>query len=272
MKPSGLHCQLSALLPSLPLDFEPALQQLRALGFTHVDLVALPERPEAHLEALADAGLLVACAAVGRGLPEGVTLDAVALGPRRAALERLKLHVADAARLGATHAYVVPGMDASPEGLARFADGCRLLADFAGSRMVRLCVEHVPGRALSSAAATLAWLEQTGHDNLALLLDIGHCLISGEDPTRVVEQAGDHLGYVHLDDNDGRGDLHWPLLAGRLTEDLLVRFLAALPSAGYGGALCLELNPHNPDPVGALREGKALVERLAGALPARGET
>ena len=53
---------VSAMLTSLPLDFSAALRQAAALGFTHVDIVALTDRPLEHLEALADSGLLVSCA------------------------------------------------------------------------------------------------------------------------------------------------------------------------------------------------------------------
>ncbi len=255
---------LSVLLTSLPLDFEPAVRQAAALGFTHVDVVALVERLPGHYDALADAGVLVSCAAIGRGLVEGHTLDAAEVAIRRAALEEMKRQVADAARLGATHAYLVPGLDASALGLARFAEASGLLADFAGQRMVRLCVEPIPGRALSTAAATLDWLAAVGHDNLSLLLDAGHCLITGEDAAAVATRAGARLGYVHLDDNDGKGDLHWPLLTGRLTAERLEAFLGALKSGPYDGALALELNPHNQDPVAALREGKDFLERLMG--------
>jgi sugar phosphate isomerase/epimerase len=253
---------LSMLLSSLPLDFEAALRQTVALGFTHVDVVALADRPETHLHALADSGLLVACAAVGRGLPEGHTLDAVSADIRRRALEEMKRHVTDAARLGASHAYIIPDLDASAEGLARFTEACTLLADHAGQRMIRLCVEHIPGRALPCVHAALAWLERAGHDNLALLLDVGHCLISGEDPVRAIHQAGGRLGYVHFDDNDGINDLHWPLMTGRLTDDVIQGTISALHEEHYRGALSLELNPGNPDPVKGLRDGKAVLEAL----------
>jgi sugar phosphate isomerase/epimerase len=257
---------LSTLLTSLPLDFAPALRQARTLGFAHVDVVGLGERPPEHLDALADSGLLVACVAVGKGLPADQTLDADQTAPRRAALEAVKRQLADAARLGATHAYLVPGRDATPEGLARLAEVCVLLADFAGQRMVRLCVEHVPGTALPTADAALIWLEQTGHEDLALLLDVGHCLLSGEEPAGIVRRAGPRLGYVHLDDNDGQSDLHWPLLTGRLTRSALAAVLAALSAEGYTGGLSLELRATNPEPVEALAQGRALVESLLAEL------
>jgi D-psicose/D-tagatose/L-ribulose 3-epimerase len=145
-----------------------------------------------------------------------------------------------------------------------FAEGCALLAAYAAGCMVRLCVEHVPGRALPTAAVTLDWLERLGHPRLGLLLDVGHCLISNEDAAAVVRRAGDRLGYVHLDDNDGVGDLHWPLFTGHLTEQQLADTMRALQTIGYRGALALELNPANADPVAALRDGKRVMERILG--------
>jgi sugar phosphate isomerase/epimerase len=253
---------LAAYLPSLPLDFAAALRRAAGLGFSHVDVIACADRPGSDLEALAEAGVVVSCAALGRGLPAGHTLDAGDPGVRRATLDALQRQVADAARLGATCAYLVPGLDAGAAGLTYFGEGCALLADHAGRRMVRLCVEHFPGRALADAAGTLDWLARVGHPNLGLLLDVGHCLITGEDPAAVVRRAGDRLAYVQLDDNDGAGDLHWPLLTGRLTEHHLEDLAAALRAVGYRGGMDLELNPGTADPVAALREGKEIVERF----------
>ncbi|HTU91546.1 MAG TPA: sugar phosphate isomerase/epimerase family protein [Gemmataceae bacterium] len=252
---------LAAFATSLPGDFAAVLGQIAALGFTHVDLIAAIDRPAEQLEQLADSGLLVSCLALGRQLPPGHSLDAAEVGVRRAALGLLQRQVADAARLGATTVYLVPGFDNSATALTCFAEGCALLADYAAARKVRLCVEHVPGRALPAAAAALDWLQQVGHPQLGLLLDVGHCLISGEDAAAVVRQAGERLGYVHLDDNDGNGDLHWPLLTGRLTKQHLADVMSALREIEYQGALSLELNPMTSNPIEALRDGKRIAER-----------
>ena len=252
---------VSAFLTSLPLDFVSAVREIAALGFTHVDVVGLAVRPEEHLESLADSGLLVSCASLGRDLPGSLSLDALALDARRQAVGIVQRQIADTARLGATCGYLVPGIDASSAALARFADACRVLGDFAGQRQMQLCVEHCPGKALPSVAAALDWLSETDRQDMKLLVDVGHCLISGEEPAQAIQQAGERLGYVHLDDNDGVKDLHRPLLAGRLTEQMLTAALTALRAVGYQGALALELNPHNADPIGALRDGKSLVER-----------
>ncbi|HLJ94889.1 MAG TPA: TIM barrel protein [Gemmataceae bacterium] len=235
------------------------MRLLPTLGFSHVDLVALVERPPAHLEALAASGLIVSCGAIGRQLPEDTTLDAAAVPLRRAALEQVERQILDIARLGGTCAYVVPGKDTTFPALARFSEACALLADYAAGCGVRLCIEHSPRTALPTAAATLGLLERIGHANLGLLLDLGHCLLSREDPAGVVSAAGRRVFYVHLDDNDGVSDLHWPLLTGRLSEEMLRGMLAALSEQKYAGGLALELRAENAEPAEALRRGRELV-------------
>jgi sugar phosphate isomerase/epimerase len=253
---------LSVLLPSFATDFAASLQAAVELGFTHVDVVATESRSPAELEAIADSGLIVSCAAIGRALPAGQTLDAAELAPRRAALDIFKRHLDDAALLGATSAYLVPGLGPSPDARLRFTDACRLLADHAAARMIRLCVEHVPGRALAEVRQVLAWLPEAAHPNLYLLLDIGHCLLTKEDTVAAVHSAGPRLGHVHMDDNDAARDLHLPLLAGKLTDADLRRAIAALREAGYAGGVSLELSPDNPQPRDAVRDSKAILDRI----------
>ncbi len=226
---------LSVLLTSLPLDFAAAVDAAARLGFTHVDVVALVDRPESHREALAAADVLVACASLGRDLPEGISLDALAVSSRRPAVDLVKRQINDAAQLGATTAYLIPPADDRGACLPAFAEVCCLLADHAASRMVRLCLEPIPGRLLSDSTQVLAFLDEADHANLGLLLDVGHCQISGEEPAEVVRRAGSRLTYVHLDDNDGQNDLHWSLLHGRLTEATLVALGQASANAATRG-------------------------------------
>ncbi|GIW78214.1 MAG: hypothetical protein KatS3mg105_0021 [Gemmatales bacterium] len=244
---------------SLPMGFADAVRQLAALGFAYVDIVGEVDRKDADREALADSGLIVSCAAIGRHLPEGCSVDGIGEA-RQKAVKMMKEQLADAARLGATCAYILPGRDESPQGLKRFADSCKELVDDATGRMIRLCLEHFPGKALDSVRKTIEFMEKV--ENLYLLLDIGHCLICNEEPAEMIEWAGNRLGYVHLDDNDGEEDLHWPLLTGRLTRKQLQSAFQALGTVHYRGVVALEFNPVHPDPVSALAASKNLVEGL----------
>jgi sugar phosphate isomerase/epimerase len=112
--------------------------------------------------------------------------------------------------------------------------------------------------------ATLKWLDRERLDEVRLLLDVGHCLISEEDPTQAAVRAGPWLGYVHWNDNDSVEDLHWPLLTGRLTADMVDALAAVLGLGGYDGGMALELNPNNADPIKALAEGRAILKRAWG--------
>jgi sugar phosphate isomerase/epimerase len=251
---------LSVLITSLPTPFDVSLREIAHHGFRHVDLIGVAQRSDADREALADSGLIVDCVALGRGLPEGCTLDATDVSLRRRAVEEVKQQIAEAAQLGARVAYVVPGKE--PASLPAFSDACRVLAGCAQGRMMQLCVEHFPGSALPTATGTLAWLDETGLDELTLLLDLGHCLISREDPCDIVTRARNRLGYVQLDDNDGVNDVHWPLLSGVLTEEMLRDFLRRLRDTKYRGGIALELSAKLDDPLRNLMEGKRIVEGL----------
>ena len=250
---------VSVLITSLPGVFEVSLREFVRLGFAHVDLIGKAERPDHERAALADSGLIVDCVALGRDLPAGCSLDADNVTLRRRAVEHVERQIVDAAQLGARVAYVVqPKAEAA---LPAFADACGVLAAFARGRMTQFCVEHFPGSALPTAKGTLAWLP----DDVKLVLDLGHCLISTEDPCQVVEAAGDRLGYVQLDDNDGVGDVHWPLLTGTLSEAMLGALLRRLDDSSYHGGIALELNGTLPDAVGNLARSKKLVEQLLNA-------
>ena len=124
---------------------------------------------------------------------------------------------------------------------------------------MKLCIEHFPEKALPTARGTLEYIRGLGHPNVFLLMDTGHLQISGEDPVETIEGAGEMLGYVHLDDNDGVGDLHLALLDGVLKREVLSNTLEALSDVGYAGAVSLELNPSLPDPIDALRRSREIV-------------
>lgn len=119
-----MRLTLSLHLPSLALDFEAAVREAVALGFTHIDVAALVDRPPQHLEALADAGVIVAAADIT--LSSGLLLDA-------------RRQVADAARLGATVCCLHP-------------DAHALLEEYAAARMVRLCSPGLGGLLLDTAS------------------------------------------------------------------------------------------------------------------------
>jgi len=196
-----------------PID--EALKRLKITAYHFVD--ASPSALEAPgvQDTLKGLGLKVSCVVLDSDLPSGLSLDGKEDGTRRKTVEHLKQALKKCESVGAQVAYVCSCADKRQ--LDRFA--------------------------LPAAAGALAFVEKVGHPNLYLLLDVGHTLLSKEKPWEIIEAAGKRLGYVQLNDNDGKKDRHWALLDGRLTMEDLIKTLAALKKAGYGSTLGLELKP-----------------------------
>lgn len=242
---------------------EDNLKRMAALGFAWIDiqpamLASTPTRTLAR-----ELGLFVSCVGASFGLPDGVTLDNPDANVRAAALAHMERSLAHAAALGAKAAYVIPGMDDSKGALRRYGDSVAAAAEIAQKHGLTLGIEHFPGRALDTAAATLDLVRAIGHPNLYLLFDSGHIQMRGEDPAQIIRQAGERLSYVHLDDNDGVGDLHWSLLDGVMTQDSLGSIFTALTEIGYDGGVSLELSPKLSDPFAALQASREIVLRIA---------
>ena len=254
-----MRLKLSCCAWALAYSEAAVLTDLAGAGFEWIDVRPQALRSRGSRQRLEGLGMRVSC--VAAAFPE-VPLDSTDKVAAESARESVSAALIHARELGATMAYVVPGMDARPVALNRFARALEPLAEQAMALGLKLGVEHFPGRSLPSVEATLAFVRGIGHPNLYLLLDTGHAQISGEDPAAAVELAGSRLGYVHLDDNDGRQDLHLALLDGVLTREALRRTLAALAAIGYEGAVSLELHPQLPDPLAAIRRSVAILEEF----------
>lgn len=235
------------------------LPPIAELGFQWVDIQPGMLTTEAAQIQARELGLRVVCLGASFGMPEGAALDSADEGARAAAVAHVEKALAHGAALGVTAAYVVPDFDDSEAALARYARSLTTVADRAADLGLTLGIEHFPGRSLPTAAGTLDYIREIGHPNLSLLFDLGHVLISDEDPAAIIKAAGPRLSYVHLDDNDGQGDLHWSLTDGVLTEATLRRTFEALREIGYDGPISLELHPELPDPLTALKESRKIV-------------
>lgn len=199
----------------------------------------------------------LSCIGLSFNMPDQASMDSPNLKKRESALDHIKHSIDYAAKCGIDTAYVIPGH--SCESLPYFNDTLIKAADLTKEAGIKLCVEHFPQRALPTAKKTIDLIEELNHKNIFLLLDLGHLQISKEDPSQVVEAAAERLGYVHLDDNDGKRDLHWALCTGVMTLNSLKSFIETLKSNEYTGALSIELNPKLSAPVKALNESLALI-------------
>ena len=239
-----------------------ALTAIAQTGLRHIDHRPFDFRSAESRRLISDLELTPTCMATGFGMPVGAALDATDAGARDAAIEHTRRALEYAHETGIRRAYLLPGEDGGEVSLSRYGESVIGLADTAAGYGIKLCIEHFPGKALPTVQVTLDYIAKLGHDNLYLLFDIGHAQISKEDPAEAIAQAGDRLGYFHLDDNDGVSDLHWALCDGVLTRDVLKTTLATLGHIGYDGPVSLEMNPGLPDPLAAIKRGFRLVREF----------
>ena len=204
----------------------------------------------------------VSCFGASFGLPNGISLDHEETFLRNEAVAYLEKGIQTSGKLGANTVYVVPETSEDRRNLSRYANSLTLAADRAAAFGVKLCVEHFPGSALPTALGTIEYLKNIDHPNLFLLLDLGHLQISHENPASIIDAAGSLLGYVHLDDNDGKGDLHLPLCDGILNLETLETTFQALYDNEYIGNVSLELSPNLDDPLDGLIRSRRVVEEF----------
>ena len=238
------------------------LKEIARAGFKWMDLRPFAFAGPEGRQQLGDAGMAVSCVGVSAGLPEHLTLDSPDSEEAAAAVSCVGNGLAYASELGAPTAYLVPPLDTSEAASKRFAAAVSVLAEQASGLGIRLCVEHAPGSALPTVAQTLDFIATVGHSNLYLLMDTGHLQMCDEDPQESIERAGERLGYVHLDDNDGIGDLHLALLDGVMTANSLSQVFAGLKRVGYAGAVSIELSAALPDSSAAIRRSRQIVVEI----------
>jgi sugar phosphate isomerase/epimerase len=237
-----------------------ALKDAKTTAFHYVDMELAALDAPGVSEALRELGLKVSCVALDHGLPRDCSLEGDDPAALRRAIEHIKRGLDKCVSAGARTAYVTSCRHR--KNLKTFAPALKELAEAAGHRGIRLCVEHAPGRALSTAREALTFVDGGQPSNLHLLLDTGHALISKEKSHEIVAAAGKRLGYVQMNDNDGRSDKHWALLDGRMKQEDLALTLEALRQIGYEGTLGLEIRYDRASVTGGLAKNRNLLLRM----------
>lgn len=115
------------------------------------------------------------------------------------------------------------------------------VARSAGGRGIRIALENLRRKSTPAFADMRRLVELTrrlGEDNVGICLDTGHCLASGLDPLREVDDCASQVYSFHLHENDGVEDLHW--VPGKGWVDW-PRFFDKLRKVNYDGSLILEV-------------------------------
>ena len=245
---------------------EPPAAAARKLAGIGVNGVDVDPGFITEVDRLAGAGSVnVKCLAADHLMPPGGRLGDPVSQAGRIAVEHVKRSIEEAAELGAEAVYVGPPSE-NGANLRGFEQSVVTLASEAASAGLRFCIEHVPGFILNSAAATVEFAKRTGHPNVYALIDIGHCLIVGENPAAAIRAAEDRLGYVHVDDNDGKDDLHLALTDGLFDIDDVREILRALQESPYDGPVSVEVKNDLDDPLAAVEKTMDVLVRAQKVL------
>ena len=111
---------------------------------------------------------------------------------------------------------------------------------------------HICPTIISRAEEIVRVCDECG-DRFRICLDVGHAVLTQDDPAEYVKICGDRLVCLHTHDNDGMADLHtFPYCAqsryGKY-EPMRVdwtKFMHALKEIGYEGALSFEITAPGP--------------------------
>lgn len=138
--------------------------------------------------------------------------------------------------LGATSFPGFPG-DRAMESCVEFF--CGLLDRLDAARPV-LALENVAWghrNPFESVSDYLAIADALHDPRVGFTLDLGHAYLAGLDAAAFIREAGPRLVNIHVHDNDGAEDWHWPLAVGCIDFRPVA---LALEETGYSGPLTYE--------------------------------
>ncbi|ANY10363.1 hydroxypyruvate isomerase [Pseudonocardia sp. HH130630-07] len=250
--PTTVNC--SIVFGDLPLLDRPAAAA--AAGFDAVEFwwpfdgpVPSDREVEDFVSAVADAGVVLSGLNFDAGdMPGGDR--GILSDPARAAAfaENVEVAVEIGARLGTTgfnalYGNRMPGL--APEAQDELAATNLALAGraAAGIGAVALLepVSGVDAYPIRTADDAVTVLDRVGSGDVALLLDVYHLAVNGDDPAAAITRHAARIGHVQIADAPGRGEPG----TGELPIGALVEQVHA---AGYRGRISLEYKPATAEP------------------------
>ena len=115
---------------------------------------------------------------------------------------------------------------------------------------------------LANAPKTLLAIQETGCDNLGIVMDFGHSLDAGESPTEslmMIHRYG-KLVSAELNDNWREWDDDLPVASVHLFETM--EYILALRSIGWDKPVLLDQFPFREDPIGAISRSIETIKML----------
>jgi L-ribulose-5-phosphate 3-epimerase len=261
---------------------EEALQLSHSAGFEGVELV-LAETGELSLESspqelhalrgrAEDLGVEIHSLATMLQLQYNLVSDDPAI--RQKAVDATKVQIETAKALGAETVLVVPGyvaVDFIPDALTvrydhaydRALEAFRELAPFAEGAGIRVGVENVWNRFLTTPREMREFLDEVGSDHVGSYFDIGNALGTGF-PEQWIDILGHRIVKVHVKDyraNPGGLNSFVDLLSGDVNFPEVLR---ALTDIGFNDYCSAEVTPYRWHPQQSAYNASASMDRIFG--------
>lgn len=252
-----------------PLD--SALTRLAAAGCSVTEVAAMPsylDRASVIQRTVEGLGMQVATVSLGPPFfYSGSALDLHS--PKAEVRSHSRRYVRRAidfsSVLGARIVYVCSMSKGSrarrPQTIGYLKEAITDCSDYSKSRGIRFAIEPFPTGELSSVAETNELILEMRVSNLGIVYDSGHAAISGENLSEAARTSEGRIVHVHLNNNDGLRDLHWPLERGTLTRGDFAGLIRELDRQGYAGMMSVELTKPGRV-VGAVEASRKFIEGL----------
>jgi protein FrlC len=268
----------TSLLTSLYKNYalEDAIQQIAVAGFDAVEIWG--GRPHAypddmrkhdiqHIRSLMDDQGLEIAAVFPAQYHYPCCLCSPAVKVRIESVHYLMDSIELAVRLGAPVVIICPSHtlhNQHPDSAWELlADSLIRLCEFSSHYNILLAIEPSDKHAtdmINTNIQAMDMIDQIGCDNLGVSFNTGHSLLVGEDAATVIENLGDRLFHVHINDNDGKQDQH--LIPGQGQFDFQ-SMVQALRMTSFDGCMSADLGwgyLNNPNP--AANETQEFLENL----------
>ena len=254
-------------------DLEKGMRKAAENGF---DLVEISLRDPSNIDSKALEQMLstnsLELGAIATG--QSCLHDAMCLGSAdeakvRAAVHRLKSHINLASKFGS--AVIIGGIRGKftgsesemAEQYTRAVQAVRACAEYAEKEGVQLLIEPVnryETNFINTAEEGLAFIEETGHPELKLLLDTFHMNIEEADILKTLQQYKDRIGYLHFADSNRQ--------APGFGHISFRRILSTLLALNFSGIITAEILPL-PDDEKAIQQAGSFFASLVTTITKR---
>lgn len=270
-----------------PYGLERGYSKMKEHGYDYADfqglinvnseLFELPEEPfRVRLEREAETARAAGIAVLQTHGPWGGSSTDLTRQLRKKKLEQVKKAIRGTAYLGCEYFVIhnlMPFGDSDGDNKRSVYEINREFfakaVEYAESLDVTVCLENMPfpQQYLARPADMLKFVESLKSENFRMCLDTGHCAVHGISAADSVRLLGkDYLKVLHVHDNNGVSDFHWPPYTGVIDWD---DFSKALHEIDYEGSVSLETCVPRDLPIGEERERRerelaAAAKKIAG--------